>query len=415
MKSSKNKVNQDYSWIVLLTGTFVVFGALGLGRYGYTMVLPLMQEELSLGNSHTGLLATVNLSGYLAFALIGGALASRFGIRLVASVGLFVAGLSMFLTGLAEGFFAIALWRGFTGLGSGAANVAVMGLWAAWFSKNRRGFASGIAVSGSSLGLIFTGLLVPWLINDYGITAWRISWYIFGFIAMALSVISLLLLRNDPLKDLRKAKPAVGNSADEKEKKRDDNINGALKGVYLSKTVWVIGLVYAAFGFSYIIYMTFFVKYLMGEHGYDSVAAGNLFMIMGWISVFCGIIWGTLSDYIGRRNALIAIFLIHTVSFSLFAAGFSVYAFVISALLFGLSAWSIPAIMAAKCGDMLGSKMAPAALGFITLFFGIGQAIGPLAGGYLADNTGSFVSSFILAATIAFLGAVGATLFLDKG
>ena len=56
----------------------------------------------------------------------------------------------------------------------------------------------------------------------------------------------------------------------------------------------------------------------------------------------------------------------------------------ISAILFGLSAWSIPAIMAAACGDALGPRLAPAALGFITLFFGIGQALGPAVAGAIA-------------------------------
>ena len=41
--------------------------------------------------------------------------------------------------------------------------------------------------------------------------------------------------------------------------------------------------------------------------------------------------------------------------------------------------------MAAAAGDYVGPKLAPAGLGFVTLFFGIGQALGPAPGGYLAD------------------------------
>ncbi len=148
----------------------------------------------------------------------------------------------------------------------------------------------------------------------------------------------------------------------------------------------------------------------MAEGGYSQQAAGQLFMIMGWFSLLCGLIWGGISDYIGRKWALIIVYLIHTVAFSLFALWPVSIGFIISAILFGLSAWSIPAIMAATCGDILGARMAPAALGFITLFFGIGQTIGPSIAGGLADVSGSFFTSFLLAGGIALLGAIGSLL-----
>jgi MFS family permease len=57
--------------------------------------------------------------------------------------------------------------------------------------------------------------------------------------------------------------------------------------------------------------------------------------------------------------------------------------------------------------------MAPAALGFITLFFGIGQALGPAVAGMLADTSHSFSSSFEMAAVVAVIGAIAAG-FLPK-
>ena len=64
--------------------------------------------------------------------------------------------------------------------------------------------------------------------------------------------------------------------------------------------------------------------------------------------------------------------------------------------------------MAAACGDMLGPRLAPAALGFITLFFGIGQALGPTVAGAMADVTGSLLPPMLLAAAVALLGALSA-------
>ena len=64
--------------------------------------------------------------------------------------------------------------------------------------------------------------------------------------------------------------------------------------------------------------------------------------------------------------------------------------------------------------DKLGPKLAPAALGFITLFFGIGQAAGPGVAGAIADAAGSFVPAFVLAGSIAFLGAVASLFYRES-
>jgi len=401
-----------YAWIVLATGTAVVFGSLGLARFGYSVILPAMQHELSLDNTQAGMLASANLVGYLTLSALGGAVASRFGPRMVVSIGLAVAGFSMVLTGLVDHLLPAALWRFASGIGSGASNVPVMALLSAWFTVQRRGLASGIAVSGSSIALILLGPVTPPILAAFSEDGWRVCWFLFGAATLFLAVISYLLIRNRP--EEKGIKPygdgTPGSSATQ-------GNTGTLSWghVYRSFTVWHLGWVYVAFGFSYIIYMTFFVKRLVSEGGYTQEAAGSLFMAMGWLSLVCGVSWGWVSDIIGRRRALIIIYVIHGIAFGLFALWAKPAGFILSTILFGISAWSIPAIMAAACGDILGPRMAPAALGFITLFFGIGQALGPSIAGHLADVTGSFAPSFLLAAAIAFLGAIGAYLLRFAG
>ena len=134
---------------------------------------------------------------------------------------------------------------------------------------------------------------------------------------------------------------------------------------------------------------------------------GNLWAIVGWISVFCGLIWGTVSDLIGRKYGLALVYLLQATSYAAFALWRSPTGYIVSAIAFGITAWSIPGIMAAACGDYVGARMAPAALGFLTLFFGLGQAAGPSVAGALADTRGSFGPAFLLAAGVALLGGIG--------
>jgi MFS family permease len=367
-----------------------------------------MQTALNLDNTGAGGLATANLTGYLLLSLVGGALASKYGPRLIISIGMLLTGSSMLLTGTIRTVWSALLWRTVTGFGSGASNVPTMALMSAWFGSGLRGLAAGIAATGSSIGLIVTGPLVPRLISVFPEQGWRVTWYIFGGAVILIAVINITFLRNEPA---NRGLSRLGER--ESENKTQSASKTVLKwgSVYRSPTVWHLGMVYTAFGFSYIIYVTFFVKYLVGELDFTARAAGNLFMLVGWFSLGCGFIWGSFSDRVGRRPALVLIQLIHSISFLLFGIWQTAAGLTLSAVLFGLTAWSIPTVVAATCGDVVGHRLAPAALGFVTLFFGAGQAAGPSVGGAIADMSGSFTGAFILSAAVAFAGAVG-SLFL---
>jgi len=165
-----------YAWVILAVGTLVVFCALGLARFGYTMVLPAMQAGLGLSNAQAGGLATANLIGYLALSVLGGALAARYGPRIVITAGLTVAAAGMLLTGFSDSFADAGVWRAVTGIGSGASNVPAIGLLAAWFVQRRRGLAAGIGVTGSSFALIVLGFYVPNVLDGFGSNGWRMCW-----------------------------------------------------------------------------------------------------------------------------------------------------------------------------------------------------------------------------------------------
>jgi sugar phosphate permease len=183
--------------------------------------------------------------------------------------------------------------------------------------------------------------------------------------------------------------------------------------IYRVKGMWYLGLVYFMYGFSYIIYMTFFAAYLIKEMGLSQAQAGGLWALVGGLSVFCGVLWGGISDLLGRKYGSALAYLTLAVAYTLFALVKSPTGFYLSAIVFGLTAWSIPTIMAATAGDYVGARLAPAGLGFVTLFFGIGQALGPYVGGRLADVTQSFMVPFLLASGVSLLGTV-TSLYLKK-
>ena len=69
-------------------------------------------------------------------------------------------------------------------------------------------------------------------------------------------------------------------------------------------------------------------------------------------------------------------------------------------------ALALPVIMAAAAGDALGAKLASAGLGVITVFYGVGQALGPALAGWIKDATGTFTYAFMFSAAISCVGAL---------
>ncbi|MGD8385961.1 MAG: MFS transporter [Desulfobacteraceae bacterium] len=402
-----------YGWVVIFMGLLTTIAAHGFGRMAYTIILPAMKDGLHFDYTQLGLLGTGNFIGYLTMAIIGGFLAARFGTRIVITLALILMGITMILTGVAQTFgFAFAM-RLCTGLGNGAAYVPAMALGSAWFAIQRRGFATGIVSGGIGAGTLISGLIVPPILAAYGAEGWRFSWYILGGAVLLVSGVVFAFVRSRPdEKGLRQvgAEEEPGGQA----------VSGGAKvastdwtKVYKMGSVWYLGVTYFFYGISYIIYMVFFAAYLVKEMGYSQSWAGGLWAMVGGLSVFCGVIWGSISDKLGRSRGAALAYLVLGFSYiiyALFKVEFGIFA---SAILFGLTAWSIPTIMAATAGDFVGPRLAPAGLGFITLFFGIGQAIGPALGGYLADTTQSFSIPFLVAGGLSLLGMVS-SLFLKE-
>ncbi len=380
--------NGRYAWIIAGIGSLVILGALGLARFGYTLILPRMAAALSLTETDAGGVATANLLGYLLFSLIGGVFATRYSPRIVIVVSLAVTGLAVCFTGMSKNLPSVLVWRFLAGAGGGA-NVPMMGLISAWFSSKRRGSASGIVVSGSSFALLLTGFILPPVMAADNAAGWRHGWYILGGVTVFIAAVSLFVLRDSP----------PGSTPLKREQKKP------LRRLLKSGRLWLLAGLYLLFGFSYVIFATFFARYLRAEALLSETTVGRLWSLIGGVSIASGFLWGYISDRFGRRTAFTWIFTLQSAGYLTFAVWQAMPGYLLATLLFAVTAWSIPAVMGAAVGDVFGAIAAPAAFGFVTLVFGIGQSVGPIVAGAVADSAGAFKPAFLLAAGIAFAGA----------
>jgi len=397
-----------YGWVIVPAGTLCIMACLGFGRFALGMLLPSMASTLKLSYSEMGFISTANFLGYLVSVLVSGFLVARVGSRRLIFGALLLVGVSMALISRAHGFFYVMLLYTLTGIGSGATNIPVMGLASAWFTSRKRGKAAGFIVIGSGFAIIISGKLIPYINRIYGAEGWRTSWLLLGGCVLAIAFAGYLLIRDRP--EDKGLKP-VGYEETSAANRHSPERQAA--PIYGEKIIYYLGMIYFLFGYTYVIYATFIVTTLVKERGFSESVAGDFWAWVGFLSLFSGPVFGTLSDRLGRRTGLIIVFLFQMTSYLLAASGLPGIFLYLSIGFYGIVAWSIPSIMAAAMGDYVGVRRAATAFGLVTFIFGFGQIAGPAVAGMLAEKTGSFSSSFLMAAVFA-AAAVILTAFLKK-
>ena len=400
------KSSLHYAWIIVLSGVFALFSCLGLGRFALGMLLPSMGSSLELSYSQMGIISTGNFIGYLIAVLICSYLIKQLGERRTISFGLLLVGISMLLVSLSSSFLLIALLYLCTGIGTGAANITVMSLVTHWFAPKYRGRAAGLMIVGNGLGIVASGVLIPLLNTHWAEDGWRIGWAGFAVFILLAALLTAFLIRNKPGELALKAygdKPGALSGAQQQTDTEQ---------LLPKRLIGHLGLIYFLFGFTYVIYATFIVTTLVQEYQFSEARAGVLWMGIGIISVFSGALFGTVSDKFGRKTGLVSVYLCQTFAYALVALSAHPYALYLSMALFGLTAFSIPAIIAAAVSDYFSANDAARVFGYVTFFFALGQIAGPSLAGYMAELNGSFSSSYLLAALMT-AGAIGLTLLLN--
>jgi sugar phosphate permease len=385
-----------YAWVIVFTGTLVIFACLGFGRFALGMLLPSMASSLKLSYSQIGFISTGNFIGYLVSVLFCSFIAKRTGSRRLIFTALFLTGLSMVLISRAGGFLPVLLLYTVTGMGSGAANVPMMGLITSWFDRTIRGRAAGFVVIGSGFAIIISGKLIPWINGLAGAEGWRTSWLVLAGVVLFIAALAGQFLRDHPGE---KGLSALGSE----DRQAMAGAKPALpkENIYKNRTVHLLGAVYFLFGYTYVIYATFIVTALVNERGFSEAVAGNFWSWVGFLSLFSGPVFGSLSDKLGRKAGLMVVFSLQMLAYFLVAADLPAVFLYLSIFFYGIVAWSIPSIMVAAVSEYVGPEKALPAFGFITFIFGLGQITGPSVAGVLAEKTGGFSSSFFMAALFA--------------
>ncbi|MEN6408033.1 MAG: MFS transporter [Thermoguttaceae bacterium] len=259
-------------------------------RQVYNVVLPLLQRELQLSDVQAGLVASIFMWTYAALVPIAGYIGDMFRRKWVVVCSLLVWSVATILSGASSGLIALVVCRSLATGGGEAFYYPSANSLIGQYHEKTRALAMSIHQTSVYVGIVASGLIAGWIADHYG---WRMSFYVFGSIGVALAV--LMLFR---LKDV--ASPAGDRKEDVTPPWQ------VLKAVSRKPTFWALCLAFSGFNFAGWGYFTWMPTFLHEKYGLSLANAGfssmfysNLFAMVGVI------IGGRLSDVLAARRSTI--------------------------------------------------------------------------------------------------------------
>ncbi len=368
---------------VLTAGILSLILMLGIARFSYTPILPLMQDQAGLGMAEGGWLAAINYIGYLCGAIIA-ALTSNLLIKdRLFRIGLLVAVVTTIGMGMTENLWIWALLRFFAGLSSAAGLLLGSGLIMNWLIRHDFRSELGIHFGGLGLGIALCSLSVL-LTRDY--LDWRQQWYLLSIAGILIMLPVHLWL------------PAPDSSSVSRSGKQLQDKPPGQGFQYL------LMFAYFCAGIGYVVSATFIVAIvndLPSLQGQGYLA----FMVLGLAAAPACIIWDLIARKIGDYNALLMAYIIKVIAILLPVFYQDAFMTMLGAVLFGATFIGIVSLVLTIAGRYYPTRPAKM-MGKMTIAYGVAQIIGPAITGQLAELTGSYADGLYMAAGMMIIGTI---------
>lgn len=382
-------------WVYIVVGMLTTAVTLAFARMSYGVVLPYMRAGLDMSFKEAGYLGTIVSLGYLGTVVFAGILASRWGSRRTILIGISCVTAGFLGLSLTRSFKVSAMFMLILGVGTAFTYTPLISLMAAKFVENR-GFVIGLVSGGVGLGMLFTGFMVPYLNFRLPESGWRLAWSIYAMFGILVLFLTLRFIQNPSVHQ-----PAKGGGR-------------ALRwDIYSNRNVILVGVIYAIVGMTYIIQAVFNMSFMLSA-GLSAQFAGHLIAGNGVLSVLTGPAWGFLSDHLGRKFSLNLTMAVNALATLLPVLHPRVWSFTLSMLVLSLVVSGIFAMVQATSMDQVKPGDMPIAFSYVTLYFAVGQFIGPTVAGWLIEDWGGFRTAFLFSA-LTLVTAFVLTLRLKTG
>jgi len=364
---------------VAAAGLLALAVAIGIGRFAFTPLLPMMQDDAGLSVADGGWLASANYAGYLLGALAAMAIPVRAGAAIRA--GLLAIGAATLAMGFERRFLPWAVLRAVAGVASAFVLIHVSAWSLARLARQNRPWLTGVVFAGVGTGIACAGLLCIVLMR--GAVTSATAWIVFGTLSFLASAATWRTFA---------ATAAAPPAAEPGARAFGRHGGGA-----------ALVLAYGALGFGYIIPATF-LPAMARALVRDPAVFGWSWPVFGVAAAASTVFAAMLPPAMSDRRLLIA-------SLAVMALGVA-----LPVLLPGLTGILLAALLVGgtfMVATMAGLKEARAAavdrparlMAAMTAAFAAGQIAGPVAVSFLAGAGDQMGVALLAACTLLVVGA----------
>ena len=386
-----------HGWFVVASAfviTFVGFGS------AYTFSAFVAELENTFGASRGEVSLVFSLAGFLYFSLgaLTGPLADRWGARLLILLGMLSVGVGLILAGRATTLSGLHLAYGLgMGVGIGCAYVPALGAVQRWFVR-RRGFASGLAVSGIGVGTLAMPALASALIASFG---WREAYWTLGVLVIVVGAIAALPIEDDPNRRGLHPDGTPPTTTAPAASRSGLSVREAVRTrpfaeLYIACLIGSLGV------FVPFVHLLPFAL----DHGICPTKAAWLLGTIGVGSTIGRFVMGGVADRMGRERFLVTMYLGMAVSLVIWALGVTPVLLMIFTLVFGLFYGGWVAVLPAVVADRFGSRHVSGIIGALYTSVALGTLIGPSSVGFIYDVSHSYTASITASALSSAVAAV---------
>ena len=376
--------------------------ALGLARFSYALLLPLMRDDLNWSYLIAGSMNTANALGYFIGAMSSPAMMRRLSEARFFISACLITGVFIFLSGTTDDASLLFIYRVLAGIASAWIFVSggVLAAQLGQLHSQQSGLILGIFYGGPGLGILLSSLLVPG-VQSYGEAQkwshiWQGSWYALGLLCFVLTIFVTRPVSTIP------TVPAKPNSQ-----------------AHTSLMSYLFMLMaYFMFGVGYIGYMTFVVA-LLKQLGVDDVTLHIFYGLLGLAVMFSSRIWASLLDryrggqslailntLLGCASLIPAVIAMQGLELNTPVLGF----IFLSGIIFGAVFLSAVASTTDFVKHNLPANEWVAGITAFTSIFAIGQVLGPTIVGWISDGQGGLEFGLLLSSIALLVGGAIATL-----
>ncbi|MBN2284476.1 MAG: OFA family MFS transporter [Deltaproteobacteria bacterium] len=414
---------------------YVVIGAiliqLCLGAiYAWSVFTPKLTLQGGMYNFSASQAAWVFSVGLLVFAvvmIISGRIIGQMGPRKLATLGGIVLGVGYMLGGLFGSTFpAQLIFIGIIGgAGIGLAYVVPIAVGVKWF-PDKKGMVTGLAVAGFGFGAtIWVKSAGSWFdllnrLDFFGLGGVQSVFFLYGIIFLIAVVLGSIVMVDPPAGYCPEGWTPPVNNAGAKGASASglvDFVPGEMLKTPQFYMTWVTFLFSAIAGLMVIYCIKLFGIDKLSAGGIETATASAIAgTAMAWYAIFNGlgrIVWGTVSDKIGRKMAIFLMCLFQGIIMLLFyKMGGAGVTLIIGACIIGFNFGGNFALFPAVTADYFGNKNVGLNYGYVFVSYGIAGVIGPQVAGFFKDaakggsDPSIWITPFIIAGVACLLGAV---------